>query len=131
TLLDFVKEMAFDRVGTFTYSQEEGTRAADLPGQVPDQIKEERYQRLMELQQGISLARNQQMIGRTLDVLVEGSGDNLSVGRSYRDAPEIDGLVLVKEELLLGEMVPVLITGAMEYDLIGVRGQRAHPMSDM
>ena len=130
-LLDFVEEIAFDRVGVFTYSREEGTPAAALPGQVPDQVKEERYQRLMELQQGISLARNQQMIGRTLDVLVEGSGDNLSVGRSYRDAPEIDGLVLVKEELLLGEMVPVLITGAMEYDLIGVRGQRAHPMSDM
>jgi ribosomal protein S12 methylthiotransferase len=118
-LLDFVAEMAFDRVGVFTYSQEEGTRAADLPGQVPDQIKEERYQRLMELQQGISLAKNQQMIGRTLDVLIEGSGDDLSVGRSYRDAPEIDGLVLIKKELPIGEIIPVLITGAMEYDLIG------------
>jgi ribosomal protein S12 methylthiotransferase len=118
-LLDFVEEMAFDRVGVFTYSREEGTAAADLPGQVPDQVKEERYQRLMELQQGISLAKNQQMIGHTLDVLIEGSGDGLSVGRSYRDAPEVDSLVLVKEELPLGEMVPVLITGAMEYDLIG------------
>ena len=120
-LLDFVEEIAFDRVGVFTYSQEEGTPAADLPGQVPDQVKEERSRRLMELQQSISLARNQQMIGCTLDVLVEGSGDGLSVGRSYRDAPEVDGLVLVKEELPLGEMVPVLITGAMEYDLIGVK----------
>ena len=120
-LLDFVEEMAFDRVGVFTYSREEGTAAADLPDQVPDQVKEERYQRLMELQQGISLARNQQMIGRTLDVLVEGSGEGLSVARSYRDAPEVDGLILVKEELPLGEMVPVLITEAMEYDLIGVR----------
>ena len=120
-LLDFAEEIAFDRVGVFTYSREEGTRAADLTGQVPDQIKEERYQRLMELQQGISLARNQQMIRRTLDVLIEGSGDGLSVGRSYRDAPEIDGLVIIKEELPLREMVPVLITGAMEYDLIGVR----------
>ncbi len=62
------------------------------------------------------------MIGRTLDVLVEGSGEGLSVGRSYHDAPEVDGLVLVKEELPLGEMLPVLITGAMEYDLIGARG---------
>jgi len=121
-LLDFAEEITFDRVGVFTYSREEGTPAADLPDQVPDQVKEERYQRLMELQQGISLARNQQMIGRTLDVLVEGSGEGLSVGRSYRDAPEVDGLVLVKEELPLGEMVSVLITGAMEYDLIGVRG---------
>jgi ribosomal protein S12 methylthiotransferase len=122
-LLDFAEEMAFDRVGVFTYSQEEGTPAADLPGQIPDEVKQERYQRLMELQQGISLAKNQQMVGRTLDVLVEGSGDDLSVGRSYRDAPEVDGLVLVKEELPLGELVPVLITGAMEYDLIGVRAE--------
>ncbi|MFQ5813230.1 MAG: 30S ribosomal protein S12 methylthiotransferase RimO, partial [Anaerolineae bacterium] len=121
-LLDFVEEMTFDRVGVFTYSQEEGTRAADLPDQVPDQVKDERSRRLMELQQSISLARNQQMIGRTLDVLVEGSGEGLSMGRSYRDAPEIDGLVLVKEELPLGEMAPVLVTGAMEYDLIGVKG---------
>ena len=120
-LLDFVEEIAFDRVGVFTYSREGGTPAAGLPGQVPDQVKEERSQRLMELQQGISLAKNHQMVGRTLDVLVEGSGDGLSVGRSYRDAPEVDGLVLVKEELPLGEIVPVLITGAMEYDLIGVR----------
>jgi ribosomal protein S12 methylthiotransferase len=118
-LLDFAEEMAFDRVGVFTYSQEEGTPAAELPDQVPDQVKEERYRRLMELQQSISLARNQHVIGRTLDVLIEGSGDGLSVGRSYRDAPEVDGLVLVKEELPLGEIVPVLITGAMEYDLIG------------
>ncbi len=120
-LLDFVAEIAFDRVGVFTYSWEEGTPAADLPDQVPDQVKQERYQRLMELQQSISLARNRQMVGRTLDVLVEGTGDGLSVGRSYRDAPEIDGLVLIREELPTGEMVPVLITGAMEYDLIGVR----------
>jgi ribosomal protein S12 methylthiotransferase len=120
-LLNFVEEIAFDRVGVFTYSREVGTPAADQPGRVPDPVKEERYQRLMELQQGISLARNQQMIGRTLDVLVEGSGEGLSVGRSYRDAPEVDGLVLVKENLPLGEIVPVLITVAMEYDLIGKR----------
>ena len=120
-LLEFVEEVAFDRVGVFTYSREEGTPAADLPDQVPEEVKEERYQRLMELQQGISLAKNQQMIGSTLDVLIEGSGDGLSVGRSYRDAPEVDGLVIVQEELSVGEMVPVLITGAMEYDLIGER----------
>jgi ribosomal protein S12 methylthiotransferase len=120
-LLDFVKEIAFDRVGVFTYSREEGTPAANLPDQVPSQIKQERYRRLMELQQGISLARNRQMIGRKLDVLIEGTGDGLSVGRTYRDAPEVDGLVLVKEELPVGEMVPVFITEAMEYDLIGIR----------
>jgi ribosomal protein S12 methylthiotransferase len=119
SLLTFVEEMTFDRVGVFTYSREEGTPAADLPQQIPLQIKEERYHRLMELQQGISLARNQQMIGRTVDVLIEGAVKGLSVGRSYRDAPEIDGLVLVHEELQAGEMIPVLITEAMEYDLIG------------
>lgn len=120
-LLDFVEEMAFDRVGAFTYSREEGTDAAQLPHHIAQDVKKERYRRLMELQQGISLAKNRQMIGRSLDVLVEGSGDGLSAGRSYRDAPDIDGLVLVKEELPMGEMIPVLITGAMEYDLIGVR----------
>ncbi len=74
----------------------------------------------MELQQGISLERNQAQVGRTLDVLIEGNGDGISLGRSYRDAPEIDGLVIVEGELPLGEMVPVQITGAMVYDLSGV-----------
>jgi ribosomal protein S12 methylthiotransferase len=118
-LLDFVAEMAFDRVGVFTYSPEAGTRAAELPSQMPTEVKEERYARLMELQQGISLARNQQAIGQVLEVLVEGQDEGLSVGRSYRDAPEIDGLVIVEGELPVGEMVPVRITGAMEYDLVG------------
>jgi len=118
-LLDFVVEMAFDRVGVFTYSPEAGTKAAELPCQVPTKVKEERYARLMELQQGISLVRNQQAVGRVLEVLVEGQSEHLSVGRSYRDAPEIDGLVLVEGELPVGEMVPVRITGAMEYDLVG------------
>ena len=118
-LLDFVAEMAFDRVGVFTYSPEAGTRAAELPCQVPTKVKEERYARLMELQQGMSLVRNQQVVGRVLEVLVEGQSEGLSVGRSYRDAPEIDGLVLVEGELPVGEMVPVHITDAMEYDLVG------------
>lgn len=118
-LLDFVAEMAFDRVGVFTYSPEEGTKAAELPCQVPAGVKEERYARLMELQQGISLARNQQLVGRVLEVLIEGQGEGFSVGRSYRDAPEIDGLVIVEGKLSVGEMVPVRITGAMEYDLVG------------
>jgi ribosomal protein S12 methylthiotransferase len=118
-LLDFVAEMAFDRVGVFTYSPEEGTRAAELPSQVPTEVKEERYARLMELQRDISLARNQQVVGQVLEVLVEGQGEGLSVGRSYRDAPEIDGLILIEGELPIGEMVPVRVTGAMEYDLLG------------
>jgi ribosomal protein S12 methylthiotransferase len=118
-LLDFVAETAFDRVGVFTYSPEAGTRAVELPSQVPTKVKEERYARLMELQQGISLVRNQQVVGRVLEMLVEGQGRGLSAGRSYRDAPEIDGLVLVEGKLPVGEMVPVRITGAMEYDLVG------------
>ena len=119
-LLEFVEEMAFDRVGVFIYSREEGTRAAELPHQIAEEVKRERYERLMELQQSISLARNRAQVGRTLDILIEGCGDGLSVGRSYRDAPEIDGLVLIEGELPVGEMVPVRITGAMEYDLIGM-----------
>jgi len=118
-LLDFVAETAFDRVGVFTYSPEAGTRAVELPSQVPTEVKEERYARLMELQQSISLVRNQQVVGRVLEVLVEGQGEGLSVGRSYRDAPEIDGLVLVEGKLPVGEMLPVRITDAMEYDLVG------------
>ena len=115
----FVEEMAFDRVGVFTYSREEGTEAAALPDDVPPEVKEERRARLMERQQPISLEKNRALVGSVLDVLIEGHGEGLSVGRSYRDAPEIDGLVLVEGELPVGAMVPVRITGALEYDLLG------------
>jgi ribosomal protein S12 methylthiotransferase len=118
-LLGFVGECRVDRVGVFVYSEEEGTPAADLPDPVPEEVKEDRYDRLMALQQDISLERNLAQVGRRLDVLVEGYGDGISVGRSYRDAPEIDGVVLLPGELLLGEMVPARITEAMEYDLVG------------
>ncbi len=118
-LLSFVAECRFDRVGVFVYSKEDGTPAAVLSDPVPEEVKTERYDRLMELQQQISLGRNQALVGRTMDVLVEGQGDGLSVGRSYRDAPEIDGMVLLAGELPVGEMLPVRITGAMEYDLVG------------
>ena len=118
-LLRFVAECRFDRVGVFVYSREEGTSAAVLPDPVPEEVKADRYDRLMALQQEISLERNQSQVGRTLDVLVEGHGDGLSVARSYRDAPEIDGMVLLPGDLPVGEMLPVRITGAMEYDLIG------------
>jgi ribosomal protein S12 methylthiotransferase len=120
TLLDFVKEIRFDRIGTFQFSFEEGTESASLGDTVPIDLKQERYEVLMELQQGISLQVNQSYVGRTLDVLVEGYSDNLSIGRSYRDAPEIDGLILVEGQLEPGQIVPVRITGAMEYDLTGV-----------
>lgn len=118
-LLDFVEEMAFDRVGVFTYCREAGTPAYDLPDQVPEPVKEERRARVMELQQHISLEKHRGLVGRTLDVLIEGAGDGISLGRSYRDAPEVDGWVILQEELPTGEMVPVRITGAMEYDLLG------------
>jgi ribosomal protein S12 methylthiotransferase len=118
-LLDLVAGMEFDRLGVFTYSHEVGTPAARLADDVPPEVKEERRARLMEVQQPISLARNQALVGRTLDVLIEGQGDGVSVGRSYRDAPEIDGLVLVQAELPVGEIVPLRITAALEYDLVG------------
>ncbi len=118
-LLDFVAEVRFDRVGAFTFSPEEGTPAAELPGALPEEVKVERYERLMALQQGISRQINDAQVGRTLDVLLEGQGDGLSVGRSYRDAPEIDGMVILTGELPVGSILPVRITGAMEYDLLG------------
>lgn len=118
-LADFITETRFDRVGVFVYSPEEGTPAAALPNPVPEEIKAERYDRLMALQQGISLEINQEQVGRSLDVLIEGQGDGLSVGRSYRDAPEIDGVVLIPGDVPVGKVVQTRITGAMEYDLIG------------
>ncbi len=128
-LLNFVRDLEFDRVGAFKYSYEIGTPSATLPGQVADDVKEARYNALMELQQGISLKKNQAMIGKTIEVLVEGhgegeaedgspTGDTLSLGRSYRDAPEIDGYVIVEGALPVGEIIPVRVTGATTYDLI-------------
>jgi ribosomal protein S12 methylthiotransferase len=119
-LLDFMQTVQFDRVGIFTFSREPGTPAYELPDQVPDEVKQERYQRAMQLQQSISLARNQSQTGRRLEVLVDGAGDGVSIARSYRDAPEIDGFVVIEEELPVGEMVPVLVTGAMTYDLLAI-----------
>jgi len=119
TLLDFMSEIAFERVGIFAYSPEEGTRAALLPGQTPDDVKRQRYERAMALQQGISLEKNKQLIGQRLEILIEGAGDGISVGRSYRDAPEVDGMVVVQEELPVNEFASVHITEALEYDLVG------------
>jgi ribosomal protein S12 methylthiotransferase len=125
-LPDLVQEVRFDRVGVFLYSPEKGTPAADLADRVPHRVQKKRYERLMALQQEISIEINEAQIGRGLDVLVEGMGEGLSVGRTYRDAPEIDGMVLIPGELEVGAMVPVEITGAMEYDLVGeVRKEEA------
>jgi len=123
TLLDFVKEIRFDRVGAFQYSFEPGTTAEPLGDPVAPEVKQARWEQLMALQQDISLERNQSFVGSTLDVLIEGQGDGLSLGRSYRDAPEIDGLVIIEDELTVGDMVTVRITGAMTYDLTGVVGK--------
>jgi len=117
-LLRFVEEMRFDRVGVFTYSEEEGTAAAELEDDVPPEVKEDRRDRLMAVQQPISLAQNRALVGKTLDVLIEGQDEGISAGRSYRDAPEVDGLVLVQRALPVGEIVPLHIVSALEYDLI-------------
>jgi ribosomal protein S12 methylthiotransferase len=120
TLLEFVSNLRFDRLGAFTFSFEPGTASEALGDPIPDDVKEERRGRLMEAQQRISLEKNQGFVGHTLDVLIEGRGDGISLGRSYRDAPEIDGLVLVEGSLPVGEIVPIRITGALSYDLTGV-----------
>ena len=122
-LLDFVKEIRFDRVGTFQFSFEPGTTSEPLGDPIPAEVKQERFERLMELQQGISMQINQSYVGRTLDILVEGKDKGISIGRSYRDAPEIDGMVFVEGGARIGDIIPVKITGAMTYDLTGVRIQ--------
>ena len=119
-LLDFIKEIRFDRVGTFQFSFEPGTASESLGDPVPNEVKEERYDRLMSIQQAISLECNQMYVGKTLEVLFEGQGDGISMGRSYRDAPEIDGLVIVEGSAPIGALLPVRITGAMAYDLSGI-----------
>ncbi|HEY57368.1 MAG TPA: 30S ribosomal protein S12 methylthiotransferase RimO [Anaerolineae bacterium] len=122
TLLDFIAEMRFDRVGAFQFSFEPGTASEPLGDPIPPEVKQARWERLMALQQGISLEKNQAFVGRVLDVLIEGFDEeaNLSIGRSYRDAPEIDGLVLVEGCYPAGQRLPVRVTGAMAYDLTGV-----------
>jgi ribosomal protein S12 methylthiotransferase len=119
-LVDFVKEIRFDRVGTFQFSFEPGTTSEPLGDPIPAEVKQERFERLMELQQGVSLQVNQSYVGKTLDVLVEGRDKGIAIGRSYRDAPEIDGMVFIEGNAQIGDIVPVKITGAMAYDLTGV-----------
>jgi ribosomal protein S12 methylthiotransferase len=126
TLMDFAEEMRFDRVGAFQFSFEPGTTSEALGDPVPAEVKEERYQRLMIAQQPISLQINQSFVGQTLNVLIEGHDKkkHVSLARSYRDAPEIDGWVFVEGKIPIGEIVPVKITGAMEYDLNAVPVKR-------
>jgi len=119
-LMDFVEEIRFDRLGAFQFSFEPGTTSEPLGDPVPAEVKQERFERVMELQQFISMQINQSYVGKTLDVLVEGFDNGVSIGRSYRDAPEIDGMVLIEGKVKIGEIVPVRISGAMAYDLSGV-----------
>jgi ribosomal protein S12 methylthiotransferase len=125
-LLNFVQELEFDRVGVFKFSFERGTASEALGDPVPEEVKQLRQERLMLTQQDISLRKNQLQIGRTLDVLiegqgeVEGGGELISLGRSYRDAPEIDGMVIVEGELPVGKIARVQVNGALVYDLTAV-----------
>lgn len=122
-LMEFVDEMEFDRLGVFTYSPEEDTPAADMPDQVPEEVKEERQAEIMELQQEIVFDQAEAMIGREVLVMIEGkvADENAYVGRTYKDAPNVDGLIFIntEAELMSGDFAKVKVTGALEYDLIG------------
>ncbi|GIV84037.1 MAG: ribosomal protein S12 methylthiotransferase RimO [Candidatus Roseilinea sp.] len=120
-LVQFIEEMQFDRVGVFTYSFEANTPSGRMPNQVPAEVAEARRDVLMRRQQQISLVKNQRFVGATLTALIEGNDSEqaISIGRTYRDAPEVDGLVIIEGTLPTGEMTPVKITGALAYDLIG------------
>jgi len=120
-LLRFVEEIQFDRVGVFVSSYEADTPSGRMPNQVPAEVAEARRDLLMRKQQQISLAKNQRFVGQTLTVLIEGhdARQGVSVGRTYRDAPEVDGLVIIEDTLPTGQMLPVRISGALAYDLIG------------
>ena len=119
----FVDEMEFDRLGVFTYSPEEDTPAAEMPDQIPEEVKEDRQAEIMELQQEIAFAQAEDMIGEEVLVMIEGkvADENAYVGRTYKDAPGVDGLIFINtdEELMSGDIARVKVTGAVEYDLIG------------
>lgn len=122
-LMEFVDEMEFERLGVFAYSQEEDTPAASFPDQVEQEVKEDRRDEIMELQQEIAFEKSEAMIGRTLEVMIEGkvADENAYVGRTYMDAPNVDGLIFINTDidLMSGDFVRVKVTGALEYDLIG------------
>lgn len=122
-VMEFVDEMEFDRLGAFTYSPEEGTPAETMEGQIPEEVKEERRDEIMELQQEISLEKGNDRIGQELLVMIEGkvSGESAYIARTYGDAPKVDGYIFVQtgELLMTGDFAKVRVTGALEYDLIG------------
>ena len=122
-LMAFVDEMEFERLGVFAYSEEEDTPAAAFSGQIPEKVKEERRNEIMELQQEIAFEKSQSMVGRVLDVMIEGkvADEPAYVARTYMDAPNVDGYLFVNssETFMSGDFVRVKVTGAAEYDLIG------------
>ena len=122
-ILDFINEMEFDRLGVFTYSREDGTPAARMEGQIDEEVKEARKAEIMELQQEISLDRGQARVGQVVEAVVEGkmADEDAYVGRTYADAPGVDGYVFIRTpcDLMSGDFVRVRVTGALEYDLIG------------
>ena len=122
-LMEFVNDMEFERLGVFTYSPEEDTPAAEMEDQIPEDVKEERRDELMELQQEISLDNGEKLIGKTVTAMVEGkvADENAYVGRTYGDAPGVDGYIFINtgEMMMSGDFARVKVTGALEYDLIG------------
>src|SRR3989339_374032 len=120
-LADFIKKMQFERLGIFKYSKEEGTSAAKLRGQIPEKVKEFRFHKLMALQNQISKGLNKKLIGKTFEVLIEKIGKNFCIGRTYMDAPDIDGSVKIfNPNLKLGRFVKAKIVKASAYDLEAV-----------
>ena len=122
-VMEFVDTMEFDRLGVFTYSAEEDTPAANMPDQIDEEVKSDRQAEIMELQQDIAFEQAENMIGREVLVMIEGkvADENAYVGRTYKDAPNVDGFIFINtdEELMSGDFAMVKVTGALEYDLIG------------
>ena len=119
TLMQFVRDAKLDRVGAFAYSRESGTPSYEMPNQVPFRTKRDRFDRLMRMQSLVATAKGKTYVGRTLRVLVEETKDGWSAGRSYRDAPEIDGRVYAHETLAPGTFVEMEIIGLTGHDLQG------------
>ena len=118
-LYNFVEDIRFDRLGVFTYSEEEGTSAAGLDDDIPQEIKDDRKNQIIELQHDISLDRNESFIGKEIRVLVDQSENNIGVGRTEYDSPEIDNIVKIEGKVSKGEFVNIAVNSANEYELIG------------
>ena len=131
-LHDFVEEIKFDRLGVFTYSEEEETHGATLEDDVPKQLKTERMDAIMMLQQGINLKKNQVLIGENERVIIDSHSENgTSIGRSFRDAPEVDNFIRIDGELPIGDFFDVTITDAFEYELIGEQLKIEHEQASL